>query len=63
MTERTSQRAEKYCDAFARETNVARWAELNWQFHSCLYEDADRPFLLNLIRSVNDRIEVTFASS
>jgi DNA-binding GntR family transcriptional regulator len=57
MTERTFQRAEKYCDAFARETNVARWAELNWQFHSCLYEDADRPFLLNLIRSVNDRIE------
>lgn len=57
MTEQTFQRAEQYCDAFAQETNVARWAELNWQFHSCLYEDADRPFLLNLIRSVNDRIE------
>lgn len=57
MTERTFQRAEEYCDAFARETDVARWAELNWQFHSCLYEDANKPFLLNLIRSVNDRIE------
>ncbi|MCM2476413.1 GntR family transcriptional regulator [Rhizobium sp. CG5] len=57
MTARTFQRAEEYCDAFARETNVARWAELNWQFHSCLYEDAERSFLLNLIRSVNDRIE------
>ncbi len=57
MTERTFQRAEEYCDEFARETDVARWAELNWQFHSCLYEDADKPFLLNLIRSVNDRIE------
>jgi len=57
MTARTFQRAEKYCDAFARETDVARWSELNWQFHSCLYEDADRPFLLNLIRSVNDRVE------
>ncbi len=57
MTARTFQRAEEYCDAFAKETNVARWAELNWQFHSCLYEDAERSFLLNLIRSVNDRIE------
>lgn len=57
MTERTFQRAEEYCDEFARETDVARWAELNWQFHSCLYEDAGKPFLLNLIRSVNDRIE------
>lgn len=57
MTDRTFQRAEEYCDEFARETDVARWAELNWQFHSCLYEDADKPFLLNLIRSVNDRIE------
>lgn len=57
MTQETLRRAEKYCDAFAKETNVARWAELNWQFHSCLYEDANRSFLLNLIRSVNDRIE------
>ncbi|BCH67962.1 MULTISPECIES: GntR family transcriptional regulator [Rhizobium/Agrobacterium group] len=57
MTARTFDRAEEYCNAFAQETNVARWAELNWQFHSCLYEDADRSFLLNLIRSVNDRIE------
>ncbi|MCB4767027.1 GntR family transcriptional regulator [Ancylobacter sp. Lp-2] len=57
MTEKTFQRAGEYCEAFARETNVARWAELNWQFHSSLYEDADRPFLMNLIRSVNDRIE------
>ncbi len=57
MTEHTFQRAEDYCNEFARETDVARWAELNWQFHSCLYEDANKPFLLNLIRSVNDRIE------
>ncbi|MFB9985889.1 GntR family transcriptional regulator [Mesorhizobium kowhaii] len=57
MTAKTFRRAEEYCDAFARETNVARWAELNWQFHSCLYEDANRTFLMNLIRSVNDRIE------
>ncbi|TGS43768.1 MULTISPECIES: GntR family transcriptional regulator [unclassified Mesorhizobium] len=57
ITSATIQKASEYCDAFARETDVARWSELNWQFHSCLYEDANRPFLVNLIRSVNDRVE------
>lgn len=57
MTLKRFRQAEDCCDEFARETNVARWAELNWQFHSCLYEDANRPFLMSLIRSVNDRIE------
>ncbi|RFB83195.1 GntR family transcriptional regulator [Rhizobium leguminosarum bv. trifolii] len=57
MTERTFETALAYCDAFAEETDVARWSELNWRFHSCLYEDARRPFLVNTIRSVNDRLE------
>lgn len=57
MTNETFQRAESFCDAFAGETDVGRWAQLNWQFHSCLYEDAQRPFLVNMIRSVNDRLE------
>jgi DNA-binding GntR family transcriptional regulator len=57
MTDVTFQKATAYCDAFAQETNVARWSELNWQFHSCLYEDAQRRYLVNTIRSVNDRLE------
>jgi DNA-binding GntR family transcriptional regulator len=57
MTEATFDKALAYCNAFARETNVARWAELNWQFHSCLYADAQRPFLVSTIRSINDRLE------
>ncbi|ARP83079.1 GntR family transcriptional regulator [Bordetella genomosp. 8] len=57
MTEQTFERAEQLCDQFANELDVARWAELNWEFHSCLYTDAASPFLLSLIRSVNDRIE------
>ena len=57
MTEDTFARAEAMCDEFSRETNVGRWAELNWSFHSSLYQDANRPYLINLIRSVNDRIE------
>jgi DNA-binding GntR family transcriptional regulator len=57
MTESTLKRAEERSEAFARETDVARWSELNWQFHLSLYEDADRPFLIDLIRSIYDRIE------
>lgn len=43
--------------AFETETDVSRWAELNWAFHSSLYAAANRPFLLQMIRSVNDRVE------
>jgi len=57
MGDATFERAQTVCDAFARETDVRRWAELNWQFHTCLYEDAERPFLVSTIRSVNDRLE------
>lgn len=57
MTEATFARAEARCKAFAEETDAARWAVLNWDFHACLYEDADRPYLVSMIRSVNDRIE------
>lgn len=57
MNGATFERARTFCDAFARETDVRRWAELNWQFHSCLYDDAERPFLVSTIRSVNDRLE------
>ena len=57
MTEETFREAEGFCDAFARETDVAQWSALNWQFHSRLYLDAQRPFLVSTIRSVNDRLE------
>lgn len=57
MTEATFERARGFCDAFLRETDVRLWAEINWRFHSCLYEDAKRPFLIRTIRSINDRLE------
>ena len=57
LTEASLDRAEAYCEAFAQESDVGRWAALNWLFHSCLYEDAQRPFMVGLIRSVNDRLE------
>lgn len=57
MTETTFAKAEAYCDAFVRETDVSQWSKLNWKFHSCLYEDAGRPYLVSTIRSHNDRLE------
>ena len=57
MTPETFVEDEALCDAFARETDVAQWSALNWQFHSRLYLDAQRPFLVSTIRSVNDRLE------
>ncbi|WGR59581.1 GntR family transcriptional regulator [Paracoccus ferrooxidans] len=57
MTPETFAEAQAFCDAFAGETDVAQWSALNWQFHSRLYLDAQRPFLVSTIRAVNDRLE------
>lgn len=57
MTEATFALADSICKEFVGEDNVGRWAELNWKLHACLYEPAQRPFLLNLIRSIHDKLE------
>lgn len=57
MTEATFAQAESICQAFLGELDVGRWAELNWQLHTCLYEPAQRPFLVSLIRSIHDKLE------
>lgn len=57
MTRAQLERARAICDEFIVDDNVGRWAELNWAFHTCLYEAAQRPFLLNLIRSIHDKVE------
>nr|WP_218171734.1 GntR family transcriptional regulator [Pseudomonas gingeri] len=57
MTEETFTRAERICQEFVGENDIGRWAELNWELHACLYEPARRPFLVSLIRSVNDKLE------
>ena len=44
-------------EAFGSERNPARWGELNWQLHSALYGDAQRPVLLAEIRSLYDKVE------
>ena len=57
MTDADLAEAEAACRAFEAEPDVSRWAELNWAFHSRLYQAAERPYLMQMIRSVNDRIE------
>ncbi len=57
MTEATFARAELICQEFVGEDDVGRWAELNWELHACLYEPAQRPFLISMVRSVNDKLE------
>jgi|GEM_PF-22711 len=57
MTEETFLKAEGICAEFIGEDDIGRWAELNWALHACLYEPAQRPFLIGLIRSIHDKVE------
>lgn len=57
MTDLDLDEATEHCNAFDRETDVSRWADLNWMFHSSLYKAAKRPYLLQMIRTVNARVE------
>ncbi|MBF8779136.1 GntR family transcriptional regulator [Pseudomonas fulva] len=57
MTEQTFSHAEGICAEFVGEDDIGRWAELNWALHACLYEPAQRPFLVGLIRSIHDKVE------
>lgn len=43
--------------AFAQEDKVGRWGELNWKFHSTLYQAAGRPRTMVIIEKVNLRID------
>lgn len=42
---------------FASADQARRWGELNWQFHSALYADAERPILMAEIRALYDQVE------
>lgn len=57
LTEDDLERARRICDQLLADDEIGHWAQLNWAFHSCLYEAAQRPFLVNLIRSIHDKIE------
>jgi len=57
LTSKHFARAESILDEFLELSDTGRWAELNWAFHQSIYEAAERPFLLGMIRSVHDKLE------
>lgn len=57
MTDATFERAFRHYQEFLENKDTANWSALNWKFHSSLYEDAGKTFLMQQIRAVNDRIE------
>lgn len=57
LTEAHFSKAIGILDDFLVGEDVGRWAEMNWAFHACIYEAAQRPFMFNLIRSIHDKIE------
>ncbi len=50
-------RAEEALDESERTENAARWMDINWRFHSALYERAERPRLLAMIESLKAQID------
>ncbi|MCZ4271090.1 GntR family transcriptional regulator [Maritalea porphyrae] len=57
MDDATLAIAKKHCDAFSNETDSAKYGELNRIFHYALYERANRPYHLHVVKTTLDRIE------
>lgn len=57
MAEAALQEAQACCDAFAAETDPARWGDLNRQFHTCLYRDCGKPYFLAVLAKTSDLVE------
>lgn len=57
LTDEVLERAERVLDAVDRDPEAAeRWGQYNWEFHSALYEAANRPRLLQLIRAMHNNV-------
>jgi DNA-binding GntR family transcriptional regulator len=48
--------AEEILNAIDKEENIARWGELNWDFHATLYAPAFLPRLMETIKSLHVNI-------
>lgn len=57
ITPESLELAKGYCEAFAAETDPAKWGDLNRLFHSALYRDSGRPYYLEVVQGANDRVE------
>src|SRR5688572_18401773 len=45
---------DRYADAL-RASDVSKWGELNWQFHSTLYAPAERPVTLSILQRLHQQ--------
>lgn len=54
MTDEAIGRAEKFHEAMSAAPHSAAWVQLNREFHMALYEMANRPRLVSLVRSLQD---------
>jgi DNA-binding GntR family transcriptional regulator len=48
---------ESYTGSLEIEENVENWGALNWKFHSCLYEAANRPRILSMAESIHNNAD------
>ena len=49
-------RAESVLRIIEQEESRGKWGELNWEFHSILYQAADLPRMLGVIRGLHDNV-------
>ncbi len=61
MTEATFTKAQAYLDelgvAFKNQDSVNSWSVLNTKFHTCLYEAANRPHTLEVVKRINTKCD------
>ncbi len=48
--------AKEILDAIDQEENIAKWGELNWEFHATLYSPASLPRLMDTIKTLHSNI-------
>jgi DNA-binding GntR family transcriptional regulator len=48
--------ADELLSAIDREENIAKWGELNWEFHATLYSTAELPRVMETIRTLHTNI-------
>lgn len=54
MTDEAIDRAERFHEAMSAAPHSAAWVQLNRDFHMAIYEMANRPRLVSLVRSLQD---------
>ncbi len=61
MTDATLLKAQAYLDeleiAFKNQDSVSSWSVLNTKFHTCLYEAANRPHTLEVVKRLNTKCD------